>query len=174
MAIHLSQTHQDTITEAAVAAYPKECCGLVLGQITPPGAGQNDDDQRHVSDVISLANAWIPAVTEYTDPDGSETRSLGQWDRYWIDPVAMLAVQRSARQRNLAIVGVYHSHPDYPAVPSECDRRLAWPVYSYLIVSVRAGVAVDVQSWRLDQGQQFQSEPIKILDTSVNKAPFLP
>ena len=31
----------------------------------------------------------------------------------------MLKVQRQARDRKLDIIGVYHSHPDHPAIPSE-------------------------------------------------------
>jgi proteasome lid subunit RPN8/RPN11 len=85
----------------------------------------------------------------------------------------MLQVQRSARERELEIIGIYHSHPDHPAVPSECDRRLAWPVYSYVILSVQSGQVMACQSWRLDDQHQFQPEAIKMIGSSANKAPFL-
>jgi proteasome lid subunit RPN8/RPN11 len=46
-------------------------------------------------------------------------------------------------------VGFYHSHPDHPAVPSQFDLDHAWPVYSYVIVSVMAGRAENLLSWEL-------------------------
>ncbi|HSM80348.1 MAG TPA: M67 family metallopeptidase [Nodosilinea sp.] len=146
------------MAEAAVASYPWECCGLLVGRRGPQ---EVDLDGRTVVEVVALPNAWDPSRLDYTDPAGESTHS-GR-DRYFIDPAAMLAVQRSARQRGLEIIGVYHSHPDHPAVPSECDRTLAWPVYSYAIISVVAGQLADLQSWRLDDQQQFQSEPVKIV-----------
>jgi proteasome lid subunit RPN8/RPN11 len=72
-----------------------------------------------------------------------------------------MSVQRDGRERNLDIIGIYHSHIDHPAVPSECDRRLAWSSYSYVIVSVVHGKASDLKSWCLDDQHQFQPEPIQ-------------
>lgn len=163
-----------TLFEAAIASYPAECCGLLVGRREPsPGS-----DDRTVVVVISLTNAWEPSLLGYTDSQAkpAQDRSAGEHsvgDRYYIDPADMLAVQRSARERGLEILGVYHSHPDHEAVPSECDRILAWPVYSYVIVSVRAGQVADLKSWRLDDQNQFQSEPVKMIGSSANKAPFL-
>ncbi|NJM99636.1 MAG: M67 family metallopeptidase [Phormidesmis sp. RL_2_1] len=82
--------------------------------------------------------------------------------RYYIDPQDMLRVQKRSRQQGLQIIGIYHSHPDQVAEPSECDRLLAWPTYAYVIVSVQAGKAVDVKNWTLDSEHQFQPEAIKI------------
>jgi proteasome lid subunit RPN8/RPN11 len=74
----------------------------------------------------------------------------------------MLMAMREARNCSLEIIGIYHSHPDHPAVPSECDRQLAWPQYSYIIVSVAQGYAAESKSWILDDTHQFQPEPIVI------------
>jgi proteasome lid subunit RPN8/RPN11 len=75
----------------------------------------------------------------------------------------MLKAQKDARDRNLDIIGIYHSHPDHPAVPSEFDRAIAWQRYSYVIVSVQQGKTCDLQSWSLDDNCQFQSEEILTL-----------
>jgi proteasome lid subunit RPN8/RPN11 len=56
---------------------------------------------------------------------------------------------KQAREDGLEVVGIFHSHPDHPAVPSECDRRLAWPQYLYVILSVERGQVVDVRHWVL-------------------------
>ena len=72
----------------------------------------------------------------------------------------MLAAQRHARDRGIDVVGIYHSHPDHEAVPSECDRQLAWQSYRYLILSVRQGKADALQCWSLDGDRQFQPDPL--------------
>ncbi len=53
----------------------------------------------------------------------------------------MLRGEREARARGLDVVGIYHSHPDCPAVPSQFDLDHAWPVYSYIIVTATAAGA---------------------------------
>jgi proteasome lid subunit RPN8/RPN11 len=52
------------------------------------------------------------------------------------------------------VLGFYHSHPDCPARPSEYDREHAWPFYSYVIVSIAKGSAVDMTSWLLDEATE--------------------
>ncbi len=148
MTLFLSRNQLNTIYAHADRAYPDECCGLMLGRLTSEG--------RFVEDLWAVENSWnAEAAQELADDPGfSKAR------RYWIAPQEMLTVMRGARERNLEIIGVYHSHPDNPAVPSECDRRLAWAQYSYLIVSVPEGIASDAQSWALDDRHQFQPEPI--------------
>jgi hypothetical protein len=51
------------------------------------------------------------------------------------------------------------NHPDHAAIPSEIDRQLAWSGYTYLIVSVVSGRAIDLQAWQLDEREQFQIQP---------------
>lgn len=162
---------RQAIAQAAAASYPNECCGLLVGwREAIAGA---EADCRTVVEVVALKNAWDPSLLDYTDAQpGSETDHSAR-DRYWIDPADLLTAQRSARERGLEIIGIYHSHPDHPAVPSECDRALAWPLYSYVIASVFAGQVTDLKSWRLDDEHQFQSEPVKMIGSSANKAPFL-
>lgn len=60
------------------------------------------------------------------------------------------------------MIGFYHSHPEHPAIPSECDRELAWPEYIYPIVSVPQGCAGDISGWSLDPSDRFQSEALRI------------
>ncbi|PZV11076.1 MAG: metal-dependent protease of the PAD1/JAB1 superfamily [Leptolyngbya sp.] len=172
------------IARLAAASYPTECCGILVGrrQFGPSNAAAGAAEvSREVVQVVATENSWEPSLLGYTDAqaegqknaqeDRPREHSLG--DRYYIDPADLLRVQKSARDRGLEIVGIYHSHPDHPAVPSECDRALAWPVYSYVIVSVVQGRVADLKSWRLDDQHRFQSEPVKMIGTSANKAPFL-
>ena len=78
-----------------------------------------------------------------------------------IDPQAIFQATKRGRDLQLEIVGFFHSHPDYPAVPSLCDRDLAWDVYSYPIVSVMQGKVNDFKSWVLDELGIFQQEEIQ-------------
>jgi len=87
-------------------------------------------------------------------------------NRFLIDPLEQLRVEKDARARGLDVLGYYHSHPDHPARPSEYDRDHAWPWYSYIIVSVERGEPKDMTSWVLsDDRARFDSEQIEMLNT---------
>ncbi len=167
MAILIPEALKVQIDHAAISAYPLECCGLMLGQIVAPSEEDPAGDDRWVAELVHVDNRWDISVQDVTDPQAAPFENantgLGQHRRYWIDPEMMLKVQRQSRERNLNIVGVYHSHPNHLAEPSECDRRLAWPVYSYVIISVQLGETLDFRSWRLDPQHQFQGEAVKII-----------
>ncbi|MEO0378401.1 MAG: M67 family metallopeptidase, partial [Cyanobacteria bacterium P01_A01_bin.17] len=135
--------------------------------------------QKQLIELVPLNNEWAPDILTAhrpvsAAPASASTASTSQGvevgledshtkqRRYWIDPKDMLRVQRQAREKGLNIIGIYHSHPDHVAEPSECDRALAWPAYAYVIVSVCEGKAVDVQNWALDSKHQFQPEAMEI------------
>jgi proteasome lid subunit RPN8/RPN11 len=142
MSLTLDPHHLQQIKTHAEHIYPQECCGLLLGQ--------HHGDRKIVVEVRSTPNVWA----------ASEADSLDTTRRYAIDPKDMLIAQQEGRDRNLNIIGIYHSHPDHPAVPSECDRACAWTHYSYMIISVRQGVAQDCLCWSLNDHHQFQLETL--------------
>ncbi|GAA6622077.1 Mov34/MPN/PAD-1 family protein [Scytonema sp. NUACC26] len=144
--LNLNPEHLQIIYTQAETTYPEECCGLLLGILT--------DQNKTVIEVIPTENAW----SETSDPFGDITASKQR--RYTIAPQVMLKVQKEARDRNLNIIGIYHSHINNPANPSEFDRQLAWQEYSYLIISVINGKVTDIKSWILNDNHQFQQEAI--------------
>jgi proteasome lid subunit RPN8/RPN11 len=159
-----------SICHHAESTYPDECCGLLVGRATPEqpsGSGAAID--KMVVEIQPMPNAWDVAIAEEMAgvSEIPAQQGLTKSRRYWIDPKDMLKAQRYARDRQLTILGIYHSHPDHPAVPSECDRALAWSSYSYLIVSVPQGHVQDLLSWTLDEQHQFQAEPIHSMSSSV-------
>jgi proteasome lid subunit RPN8/RPN11 len=127
--------------------YPEECCGLLLGRI--------EAGDKCVTQVCETENSWDAKLIDDLPITSGDKR-----DRFTIDPKVMLHIQKEARDRNLIIVGVYHSHPDHSAIPSEHDRAIAWQQYSYLIVSLQQGHIADLRSWTLDETHQFQAEEI--------------
>lgn len=152
MVIKLEPHHLQAIRTHGESTYPEECCGIMLGHL--------GDDGKTVVEVWGTENAWS-AETADEFPAGEGEASKRR--RYAIAPVDMLKAQREARDRSLNIIGIYHSHPDHPAIPSEMDRAIAWQVYSYIIVSVPQSKAGDLRSWCLDDSHQFQPEEIIIL-----------
>lgn len=117
--------------------------------------GQVSDDNKTLVEVWATENAWSAEADSY--PDGEVTTRTR---RYAIAPADLLQAQREARLRHLDIIGIYHSHPDHPAIPSEFDRVYAWHQYSYIIVSVQNGKACDLLCWSLNDDNGFQPEEI--------------
>ncbi|MEM9163886.1 MAG: M67 family metallopeptidase [Cyanobacteria bacterium P01_F01_bin.4] len=162
MVLTLTQKHIERMRLHAAQAYPHEGCGLMVGTFAP------ETGDKTLVKLALLDNAWSTEVAaDLADRGYDDSAPLTTTRRYWIDPQDLLATQRQARLEGLDIIGVYHSHPDAAAVPSECDRTLAWSTYSYIIVSVHHGVAVDLQNWQLDNHHQFQPEAMKIAPASA-------
>ena len=166
--LRMTAQHQQTLYHHAQQVYPEECCGILIGCVTAAG------DPRLLVEVIPTRNAWDAiAATEMAERTQSPTNAGAEFERsrrYWIDPKDLFDAQRYARTLTHPdgppdIIGFYHSHPDHPAVPSECDRACAWSTYSYVILSIQQGNPADLQSWRLNDQRQFQPEPILVLDS---------
>lgn len=122
--------HSMAIERHAEAAYPEECCGVLIGR--PLG-----DEPGHLVEQI------LPARNDHEE---------GRDRRFVISPEVVLAAHKQARAKGQEVIGYYHSHPDHPARPSAFDREHAWPGVSYLIVSVDRGKAGELKSWRLAPG----------------------
>ncbi len=121
-------------------AYPEEGAGLLLGS--------EQDGFRSVQNLLKLENA---------------REKTARHNRYLITARDMLQGEKEAERLGLSIVGIFHSHPDHPNLPSEFDREWAIPWYSYLITSIQNGEALDSRCWRLlDDRSGFSSEEIII------------
>ncbi|MDY6898351.1 MAG: M67 family metallopeptidase [Cyanobacteriota bacterium] len=150
--IELIKEHLQIIFSHAESIYPEECCGIMLGNIS--------NNCKTVVEIIPTQNAWNQeAASNFQDSDLNHSKKR----RYTIAPQEMLQIQKSSRDKNLNIIGIFHSHPDYPAIPSEFDRISAWEEYSYIIISVQKGQAGEINSWILDDNHQFQQEEILIM-----------
>ena len=122
--------------------YPFECGGMLLGRF--------ESENKIVTELLPMENAMAE----------SEQR-----DRILILPKDVLRAERYARGKSLDVVGYYHSHPDDRAVPSQFDLDHALPVWSYIIVSVLDGKAVDARSWQMENDRsKFNEEKVEMND----------
>ncbi len=161
--MHLAAAADTAMRAHGTAGFPLEVCGFLVGRDTPAG--------RDVRDAWPVRNAWEddPELRQRLfaslEAAGAE-KSAGDWEsaqeerRFLVSPQDQLHAMRRARQAGMDLVGVYHTHPNHPAVPSGYDRDLAWPGWSYVILSVRDGIAEELRSWTLDEAGQFAEEPI--------------
>jgi proteasome lid subunit RPN8/RPN11 len=144
MTLVLQARHLDAVRRHGEADYPQEACGLIGGVV--------DGDRKIAVQLVPLVNA----------------RRDTPRNRYLIDPEAFRRAEVRLARDSLEVIGVYHSHPEAPAVPSAFDREHAWPWYSYAIVSVMGRRAGEARSWTLaaDRGT-FAEEPLLIEDRKV-------
>ena len=133
------------IMTEAEAAFPAECCGLLVGQ------------RRENGDI---------AVTQ-----AATSKNLGSGpDRFEIDPRLWVDLSRAKRGGSSGVVGLYHSHPNAPAQPSAVDLEAAWgEELIWLIAAVAGGEgpaqAVHVTAHVLDHGgKQFRELPLRTDD----------
>jgi proteasome lid subunit RPN8/RPN11 len=133
MSLRLNDGVADAIRRHGAETYPNECCGALIGR---------DGDV--------IATYAIPNTTE----EGPRRRFLVRPDDY-------RQAENEARAAGGDLLGFYHSHPDHPARPSQYDLDHAWPFFSYIIVSVRAGAPEDMTSWRLREDRStFDQEDL--------------
>jgi proteasome lid subunit RPN8/RPN11 len=73
--------------------------------------------------------------------------SGSQRARYELRPEDLLKADREARERNLELIGIYHSHPDCDAYFSETDLKNSCPWYSFVVLSIQGGQFDHANSW---------------------------
>ncbi len=141
MSLKLGQLHLESIRGHAEQDYPSECCGMMLGKA--------DGDSKRVTEIVPLKNLRHDASrAQELLPLADQDRETDK-NRFLIDPLDQLRVEKDARKRGLDVLGYYHSHPDHPARPSAYDRDHAWPWYSYVIIAVERGTPKELTSWVL-------------------------
>jgi proteasome lid subunit RPN8/RPN11 len=157
MALSLKEAQMETIRQHGARDYPDECCGVMVGEV--------NGVHKVVGEIVPLKNlrkdpARAQQLLPLRDPAKETERN-----RFLLDPLDQLRVEKDARARGLEVLGYYHSHPDHPARPSIYDREHAWPWYSYVIVSVERGCAKDLTCWVLaeDEGS-FCPEPVEVVE----------
>lgn len=137
--ITIQPTAQELLLQDAVKAFPDECCGFLFGR-------EDEAGQRIITAIQVVDNA----------KEGDKRR------RFVIAPLDYIRAEQYADESGQTLLGVYHSHPNHPAIPSEHDRVAAQPFFSYVIVSVLEGKIGPVRSWRLNDDAQFEEETVAV------------
>lgn len=114
------------IQRLAEAAYPHECCGLLIGRRLENG-DLMVDEARPCRNLLADERA----------------------DRFEIDPQERFDAMRHARSLDREILGHYHSHPDADPQPSATDRQMIYePELVWLIVGVQDGKAGEINAFQ--------------------------
>ncbi len=120
--LHLPVSHIEALREAAAAAYPDECCGLLVGE----GAAA-----LTVTEVIPVLNV-------------AETPERA----FAIDPQKQFDVLRATRGTDRRVIGHYHSHPNGHAIPSARDLAMAHdPAAVWVVVGITAGGVSEMRAF---------------------------
>jgi proteasome lid subunit RPN8/RPN11 len=133
--------------------YPLEICGFLVGETQAEGrvvhaawpvrnTWESDPDLRARMLAAMEATGGIAGIERWEQ--ASEER------RFMISPLDTLQSMKRARAEGWDLVGVYHTHPNHPAIPSDFDRDAAQPEWSYIILSVRDGSVAELRSWTLN------------------------
>ena len=139
--VYLTKEHIKEIEAHGERTFPHECGGMIIGHFS-------NDGRKSAVELLPMENAM----------DAAE-----QHNRVLILPKDVLRAERYARSQKLDVIGYYHSHPDHPAVPSQFDLDHALPVWTYIIVSVKSGKAVDTRAWEMENDRsKFNEEEIFI------------
>ena len=128
-----------TPLKSAVEQNTDECCGFLLG--------------------TEIGKNRIISMIMHVDNDALDRRRT-----FRISPKNYLAAENFAAWNNLRLIGIYHSHPNAPAIPSEFDRVAAQPYFSYVILSVMNKKVEAIRSWNLNDQFQFEEEPLFLLN----------
>ncbi len=106
-------------------AYPNEACGLLWGK--------RCDADVHVVNVHQSENIAREPETQFE-----------------INPQLRFDLERLARESDMGVVGLYHSHPNGSAEPSKVDLSRAWETdLIWLIIALEDGRAVDQRAYKV-------------------------
>ena len=70
-------------------------------------------------------------------------------DRFEVHPEDFLAAETAARDTERTVIGVWHSHPNQPAIPSPRDLQDAYDQWVHLICQVNSQGECSLRSWRI-------------------------
>lgn len=116
--------------------YPNEACGILASK-----------------------DGKIETIYRMTNADKSSKT-------FFMGPKEQLKVMKEIRNLGLEMVGIYHSHPETEAYPSEHDVELAfYPEVSYVIVSLKDKNSPNIRSFKIEEGK-ITEEELKIEATN--------
>ncbi len=150
------------IYQHALACFPEECCGIVIGPSTDHIG--LEDCVKPITNIQNQLHQQDP--TEY--PRDARTG-------YYMDPKEMLAVFREAEEKGLAIKAFFHSHPNERAYFSPEDTKRALmedepthPEATYLVISVFPERIADIKGFRWNPQEKQFTEVSVVTKEKIN------
>ncbi len=134
---------------ADVTKYRYERCGFMFGH--------EKDEHQIVTDILPVSNI----------------RQLDKHITYEISGAAYVLAEAMAEQSETKLLGVYHSHPDHPAVPSEYDWVTAQPNFIYTIISVSNNKVCGIRLWQLNESNRFEEKVYDFIASSRKPSSLL-
>jgi len=119
--LHLPFELRAKLESYALAEFPHEACGTLIGRRTARGV-----------EVVRLEQGRNLAASTVS---------------FTLDPAHLVHAEGLAQAAGLELVGIWHSHPNMPAVPSEADLETAWSGWSHLIASVTAAGVSELREY---------------------------
>ena len=144
--ILLNQKQVDTLIEHSEKAGISESCAMLLGT--------HNDQQWNVKEVFLTRNACGNTANASEATGSSETNFI-------IAPEELLQGHQLAEKKQLELVGIFHSHPNSAASPSNLDKK-------YMIVNgdvqciIFSGLNTDLRAFMLDE--DMEEIKIKIIE----------
>ncbi len=132
-ALEIPRDLLDAMVAHCVRDSPLECCGI-LGGVSP------------------RVSSFHPLRNEFASPTS-----------YRADSRDLIKAVVELRQRNAAILAIYHSHPRWTAIPSETDlRENHYGPLPRIIVSL-LDETPDIRIWRLES-DSYRELPWRIVE----------
>ena len=137
--ILLNQKQVDVLTQHSEKAGPSESCAMLLGT--------HSDQQWNVKEVFLTRNAHNDSETSFI-----------------IHPEELLQGYQLAEKKQLELVGIFHSHPDSSASPSNFDKKFM-KVNSGIPWIIFSGINTDLKAFILEENMEDTKEiKIKVME----------
>ena len=137
--ILLSQNQKDTLIQHSEKAGLAESCAMLLGT--------HNEQQWNVKEVFLTRNAHNDSETSFI-----------------ISPEELLQGHQFAEKKHLELVGIFHSHPNSAASPSDMDKKfmkingdVPWIIFS--------GINTDLRAFILEEDMVSEKEiKVKVME----------
>ena len=139
--ILLNQKQIDTLIQHSESCRPSESCAMLFGTLS--------DQQWNVKEVFLTRNARFKSASETS---------------FIISPEELLQGHQFAEKKHLELVGIFHSHPNTSASPSNIDKKfmkingdVPWIIFS--------GINMDLRAFILEEDMVGEKEiKVKVME----------
>ena len=132
--VKISKTINNKLIGICEKGFPYEVCGILIGN-------------------KKNSNYEIENFHECENMNNERAN-----DRYELNPKDYIQGEKIAKSLGSSIIGIYHSHPNHPAIASETDKLYAWPEMVYMIYSIYDNKYKDLISWEINEKEDIFQE----------------